>query len=56
MNRDQQKLEARREYIRSEIEDSSGVSTTRKVKELAKELFLSESTIWKAFAKASNKN
>lgn len=52
MNRDTEKLNKRRCYIRDTIENKSTQSTTKTVKQLSKELFLSQSTIWKDLAKA----
>ncbi len=52
MNKETDKLSKRRSYIRDKIENTKSPSTTKVVKRLAKELFLSESTIWRDLDKA----
>lgn len=52
MNRAQEKIQERREHVRETVENTGGQSTTTTIKELAKDLFLSESTIWKDLAKS----
>lgn len=45
MYRDETKLEARRRYVKQRVAQAK--STTAEVKQIAKELFISEATIWK---------
>lgn len=53
MNKENAKLEKRADYVVNEI-NTRPIGITRAVKQIAKELFLSEKTIWNDLKKGRN--